>query len=1654
MWEVGPCGGAGVLNRQPGEHAEGASGRPNGFEGPPWELRGHACAGRVCLASGAPHAGGTGREMASDRRPGQGRPQMWAAALIPLLEARKLPLPHRGQSLTASPGFQLLASVTCTPSRGGTGSSREILAGLWATVRLPPLLPEEEMQILRGAFPDLRPLLGPALDTLRLCQDPSRVPRRGTAPGTLQGIGGTLGTSGRHHSLRDLFKWCRRMLKFHGELLHRSLRARGGFEGTPAGPAALALAVREAAFAEALDVFAAAQPNSENRRRLAVAIGEMWALSEEIVDRRLALIKPAVTVEHNEATIGRVTLPVQAAGARPPSGSRSGFAHTGCALRCLEAVAAAVAGGEAVLLVGETGCGKTSLLQHLASMVGAKLVVLNLSQQSDSSDLLGGFRPVEAGEGFRPLAARLPELLLRTYPKGAERNRAFVTHIAKLTSARKWVRLVEAFREAIKKVEETEYGVGELKKLTEGQEGEARPPKKRKLDDQLRAEWRKFSADVDAAERAADAAEGGFAFAFVEGALVTAIREGAWLLLDEFNLAPPEVLDRVACLLEGEGTGGGSLTLVERGDSAPLPRHSGFRLLAAMNPATDAGKKDLPATVRNRMTEIFVHEPSAREDLRQLVLSYLQGTAPSPPADAVVDFYIAAKAAEAASLQDGAGARPAYNLRTLCRALEYARAAAPIYGLPRALYDGGAMSFSTQLAPPSAAQMDRLLRTHLLEKEAAQLLKRVPAVPHGPAQYVLFEKYWVEVGEQPIPDDSAFSNFVTTNSVKGHLQDLARAVLLRRYPILLQGPTSSGKTSLVAHLAAKTGHRCIRINNHEQTDLQEYLGSYVADAKGRLVFREGALVTALRRGHWVVLDELNLAPTEVLEALNRLLDSNRALFVPELQEEVRPHPHFMLFATQNPAGAYGGRKPLSRAFRSRFLELQVADIPDGELAEILTKRCCMAPSRAKCVVSAMHELQRRRQVSNVFAGKHGFITPRDLFKWAGRGSDSYQGLAEDGFMLLGERLRSPGERATVLPVLETELKVKLDVEGLYEREGEVPVELLRKRLREACGPGGDPSALAAAASLSGIVWTRSMRRMYTLLDRCLQHAEPALLVGETGTGKTTVCQLAAFVRGQRLHIFNCNQHTEAADFLGGFRPTRERERARLRYEAAVETLTGSDLPNALGLRDLQRAVSSTAGGPAAGTSAAEGLLTSLEQQLRAAAHPSSYGEELERLRKAVEEMQLASSEAGSPFQWVDGPLIVAMRQGDIILLDELNLAEDAVLERLNSVLEGGRSITLAEKGGAGAEEIVAAPGFRIVATMNPGGDYGKRELSPALANRFTAIWVPAIDDPAELRAILEARLHDEGLREQVAERLLGFWQFFRSHPTGSRLPLSVRDLLAWADFIVRVAPKIGVLPSYVHGAHLVLLDGIGLGTSNPSQAADELREECRRFLAAQLPQDVSLDDVAGAWSEPSHLPTTSDTPAAAPLHLAVSMLDVQGSEQLDAVGIDMNVGSSPTGPHTPDQGHDQWGIPPFYIDRGVPRGETSEESGRESANAADRRDGASSDFNFKAPATARNACRVLRALQLRKAVLLEGSPGVGKTSLVAGLAAAAGHKLVRINLSEQTDMMDLLGADLPSEGGLPARLPGPTVPSSQPCELVTGYCWTSSIWPGKACWRA
>ena len=66
------------------------------------------------------------------------------------------------------------------------------------------------------------------------------------------------------------------------------------------------------------------------------------------------------------------------------------FVYTRSSLILLEKLGRCVQLGEPVLLVGETGVGKTAAVSYLANITGNTLITINLSQQTDSTDLLGG----------------------------------------------------------------------------------------------------------------------------------------------------------------------------------------------------------------------------------------------------------------------------------------------------------------------------------------------------------------------------------------------------------------------------------------------------------------------------------------------------------------------------------------------------------------------------------------------------------------------------------------------------------------------------------------------------------------------------------------------------------------------------------------------------------------------------------------------------------------------------------------------------------------------------------------------------------------------------------------------------------------------------------------------------------------------------------------------------------------------------------------------------------------------------------------------------------------------------------------------------------------------------------------------------------------
>ena len=1155
-------------------------------------------------------------------------------------------------------------------------------------------------------------------------------------------------------------------------------------------------------------------------------VAEAFGLEPDHLRMRVRASSPQITSTPRGVQVGRVVL--ETTGGAPDLR----FAPTPHAARLLERVAACVASREPVLLVGEPGGGKTTLVQVLARHCGATLRVLNLSHATDAEELLGGVRPVSVAEVSRRLRDACAELFAATFDAAA--NAAFLGVLDRAFAASDWAKVARGAAKAC--------------------DAYTKSSKRRKLDAGQTAGWARLATQAQILEKRC-AEPHRLAFAFMASALADAAAKGDWVLLDEVNLAPGDVLQHLLPMLEGRDV------------------HGQFRVFAAMNPSGDAGKRELPPAVRSRFTELFVSEPSDDADLIAIAETRLA------PLD---DLHRAARRDAAALavathrrlldlvrtgpavLTDGGGQAPRYSLRTLCRALDAACVLSVKGGPVAALREGFELAYATQLVGDAAEGGRRVCGREIREGLGASMASDMP--PRRPSRFTdddadLVAGFWVAAGpkagrvDAALLGDGAAGAFCLTPTVTQSLRRVARALAFGRAPILLQGPTCAGKTSLIDYLARRLNVRCARINNHEHTDVAEYVGRYAPLPDGTIGWLDGALTGAVRRGEWILLDELNLAPPDVLEALNRLLDDNRELRLPETGEVITPHANFRLFATQNPASCatsgaqYGGRKPLSRAFRDRFVEIHVDEPPPDELAQIVKRVGGVPPSLAAKLVDARRRLARLRlgrgrEGGTLLDGDAALCSARDVLKWAkrlGGSADKARALLV-GDDLLAQRLRCPTDVRAVRACISQALEANLDDERTWAS------------VRDVC-------------MQQNVAPTAAMARLVQLMGAALDHEEPVLLVGETGGGKTTACQLLAAMRGQQLRVLNCHLHSEASDFLGALRPARRES-------------------------------------------------------------------------------------GGALFEWVDGCLVEAMRRGEMVLLDELNLADDAVLERLNSVLEPARTIALAEKGGDALEIVTAHPAFRLLATMNPGGDHGKRELSPALRSRFTELWAPACSSREDLRALVATTLPDAA----ATEALLDFGEFIKGMADDVKPPpLTARDLVHWAAFVKHLEGKVDVVEALGHGCGVVL---DGLGVANPCVEADAL-EACRDVCERRFAE------------------------------ICRGMGDVEDALKWDRAG-----------PPLARDAH-VYGAAPFALEA---RGDFNGDA-----------------FCDDAPTTAANLRRVVRACQLERAVLLEGPPGVGKSALIGALARRCGRELERINLSEHSDVQDLVGADLPADDGFSWR---------------------------------
>ena len=187
----------------------------------------------------------------------------------------------------------------------------------------------------------------------------------------------------------------------------------------------------------------------------------------------------------------------------------------------------------------------------MASSVGATLVVQNLNVQSDSADLLGGFRPVQLRNLAHPLLVSVLDIFPKLFSRTA--NASFLKALKRSFDRQEWKPFAKGMNAlanmALRKLKGCVSDDGAVPMVNTWLAADSRlcvlcSKNAHKFSAALGRQWQDLAVSTRRFARQVDQVHRTFAFSFVEGVLVRALKEGHWILLDEINLAGADILQR------------------------------------------------------------------------------------------------------------------------------------------------------------------------------------------------------------------------------------------------------------------------------------------------------------------------------------------------------------------------------------------------------------------------------------------------------------------------------------------------------------------------------------------------------------------------------------------------------------------------------------------------------------------------------------------------------------------------------------------------------------------------------------------------------------------------------------------------------------------------------------------------------------------------------------------------------------------------------------------------------------------------------------------------------------------------------------------------------------------------------------------------------
>ena len=211
--------------------------------------------------------------------------------------------------------------------------------------------------------------------------------------------------------------------------------------------------------------------------------------------------------------------------------------------------------------------------------------------------------------------------------------------------------------------------------------------------------------------------------------------------------------------------------------------------------------------------------------------------------------------------------------------------------------------------------------------------------------------------------------------------EIFEAAYRQRVPVLLKGPTGTGKTRFVEYMAWKLGQPLTIVKDsakpptegangngavplvtvacHEDLTASDLVGRYLLDANGTR-WIDGPLTRAVKVGGICYLDEVVEARKDTTVIIHPLTDHRRLLTIDKLGEVVEAADNFLLVVSYNP-GYQNALKDLKHSTRQRFVALDFQFPDAAREAKIIAHESGVDDATALQLAKLGHKVRNLRE---------------------------------------------------------------------------------------------------------------------------------------------------------------------------------------------------------------------------------------------------------------------------------------------------------------------------------------------------------------------------------------------------------------------------------------------------------------------------------------------------------------------------------------------------------------------------------------------------------------------------------------------------------------------------------------------------------------------